>query len=40
MIVFNCVAQVHLATRETIEDTFGPRLVAMVDQLRQAVRIA
>lgn len=34
LIVFNCVAQIHLASRSSIETTFGPRLVAMLDQLR------
>lgn len=35
IIVFNCVAQIHLATRDSVETTLGPRLAAMVEQLRQ-----
>lgn len=38
LIVLNCVVQSHMASRVTIEGTFGPRLVAMAGQLRQAVR--
>jgi DNA-binding IclR family transcriptional regulator len=36
LIVFNCVVPVSMASREAIETTYGPRLGAMVDQLRQA----
>lgn len=35
-VVFNCVAQVDVASRETVEKTLGPQLVAMVEQLRSA----
>ena len=40
LIVFNCVAQAHVVSRSSIETTLGPKLVAMVEQLRQATRIA
>lgn len=33
-IVFNCVAQIDVASRENLEKTLGPQLAAMVDQLR------
>ena len=38
LIVLNCVVQSHMASREIMESTFGPKLVAMAEQLRQAVR--
>ena len=38
LIVLNCVVESHMASRETIEGTFGPKLVAMAEQLRQAVQ--
>ena len=38
LIVLNCVVQSHMASRETMESTLGPKLVAMAAQLRQAVR--
>ena len=40
VIVFNWVAQIHLATRESVETTVGPRLAAMVEQLRQGAAAA
>ena len=40
LITFNCVAPLHLASRKTIENSFGPRLVAMVEQLRRTARMA
>jgi DNA-binding IclR family transcriptional regulator len=40
LIVFNCVGPVHLTTRSSMETLIGPKLVAMVDQLRHAARIA
>ncbi len=40
LIVFNCVAQIHLATRDSVDTTLGPRLAAMVEQLRQGPGIA
>lgn len=36
LIVFNCVVPLPLASREIVETTVGPRLVAMVDRLREA----
>ena len=35
-VVFNCVAQIDVASRETMEKRLGPLLVAMVEQLRSA----
>lgn len=40
LVVFNWVSQLHLVPRDAIETTLGPRLVAMVDQLRGAASIA
>jgi DNA-binding IclR family transcriptional regulator len=37
LIVFNCVVPLPVTSRASIETTVGPRLVEMVDQLRQAV---
>ena len=38
LIVLNCVIRSHMASRETMESIFGPKLVAMAKQLRQAVQ--
>lgn len=40
LIVFNCVGPVHLTTRNSMETLIGPKLVAMVNQLRHAAWIA
>jgi len=36
VVVFNCVAQIDVASRAAVEETLGPQLVAMVEQLRNA----
>ena len=38
LVVLNCVIRSHMASRETMESIFGPKLVAMAKQLRQAVQ--
>ncbi|MCZ4314322.1 IclR family transcriptional regulator [Comamonadaceae bacterium G21597-S1] len=40
LLVFNSVAPLSLASRNVIENTFGPRLVALVEQLRELARVA
>ncbi|PZQ78109.1 MAG: IclR family transcriptional regulator [Variovorax paradoxus] len=35
-VVFNCVAQIDVASREDLEKTLGPQLMSMVVQLRSA----
>ncbi|MCW5643101.1 MAG: IclR family transcriptional regulator [Rhodoferax sp.] len=40
LIVFNSVAPLSSASRSVVEKTFGPRLVAMVEQLRELARMA
>lgn len=36
VVVFNCVRQIDLASRGSVEKTMGPQLAAMVEQLRGA----
>lgn len=39
-IVFNCVAQTHLFTRDKVETTLGPKLAEMVEHLRTGSGVA